>query len=41
MPIRCEIHHGISEKVRVSDYENSYVGAVKRLNAISPKISQV
>jgi superoxide dismutase, Fe-Mn family len=41
MPIRCEIHHGISEKVLVSDYENNYVGAVKRLNAISAQLAEL
>ena len=32
---------GISEKVLVSHYENNYVGAVKRLNAIGTKLAEL
>jgi Fe-Mn family superoxide dismutase len=32
---------GISEKVLVSHYENNYVGAVKRLNAIGAQLAEV
>jgi Fe-Mn family superoxide dismutase len=32
---------GISEKVLVSHYENNYVGAVKRLNAIGAQIAEL
>jgi Fe-Mn family superoxide dismutase len=32
---------GISEKVLVSHYENSYVGAVKRLNAIGSQLAEL
>ena len=32
---------GISEKVLVSHYENNYVGAVKRLNAISAQLADL
>lgn len=32
---------GISEKVLVSHYENNYVGAVKRLNAISAQLAEL
>ena len=32
---------GISEKVIVSHYENNYVGAVKRLNAIGEKLAEL
>ena len=32
---------GISEKVLVSHYENNYVGAVKRLNAIGTQLSEL
>ena len=31
---------GISEKVLVSHYENNYVGAVKRLNAIGAQLAE-
>jgi Fe-Mn family superoxide dismutase len=33
--------HGISEKVLTSHYENNYVGAVKRLNAISTQLAEL
>ena len=33
--------HGISEKVLVSHYENNYVGAVKRLNAIGTQLAEL
>src|SRR6202165_5977077 len=32
---------GISEKVLVSHYENNYVGAVKRLNAIDAQLAEL
>src|SRR6476661_9229654 len=32
---------GISEKILVSHYENNYVGAVKRLNAISAQLAEL
>ena len=32
---------GISEKVMVSHYENNYVGAVKRLNAIGVQLAEL
>ena len=32
---------GISEKVLVSHYENNYVGAVKRLNAIGVQLAEL
>jgi Fe-Mn family superoxide dismutase len=32
---------GISEKVMVSHYENNYVGAVKRLNAIGAQLAEL
>src|SRR3954471_469187 len=32
---------GISEKVMVSHYENNYVGAVKRLNAIGTQLAEL
>ena len=32
---------GISEKVLVSHYENNYVGAVKRLNAIGTQLAEL
>src|SRR5262245_3101837 len=33
--------NGISEKVLVSHYENNYVGAVKRLNAIGMQLAEL
>jgi len=33
--------NGISEKVLVSHYENNYVGAVKRLNAIGTQLAEL
>jgi len=33
--------NGISEKVLVSHYENNYVGAVKRLTAISAQLADL
>jgi Fe-Mn family superoxide dismutase len=33
--------NGISEKVLVSHYENNYLGAVKRLNAIGAQLAEV
>jgi Fe-Mn family superoxide dismutase len=35
MPFDAKSVTGVSEKVLVSHYENNYVGAVKRLNAIT------
>ena len=32
---------GISERVLVSHYENNYVGAVKRLNAINAQLAEL
>ena len=32
---------GISEKILISHYENNYVGAVKRLNAIAVKLAEL
>jgi superoxide dismutase, Fe-Mn family len=32
---------GMSEKVLVSHYENNYVGAVKRLNAIHEQLASL
>jgi len=32
---------GISEKILVSHYENNYVGAVKRLNAIAAQLAEL
>lgn len=32
---------GISEKVIVSHYENNYVGAVKRLNAVGGQLAEL
>src|SRR5262249_12514348 len=32
---------GISEKVLVSHYQNNYVGAVKRLNAIGTQLAEL
>jgi len=33
--------NGISEKILVSHYDNNYVGAVKRLNAISAQLAEL
>src|SRR6202022_4506834 len=33
--------NGISERVLVSHYENNYVGAVKRLNAIGAQLAEL
>ena len=32
---------GISEKILISHYENNYVGAVKRLNAIAVQLAEL
>ena len=32
---------GISEKILISHYENNYVGAVKRLNAIAAQLAEL
>src|SRR6266550_7287520 len=32
---------GISEKILISHYENNYVGAVKRLNAIATQLAEL
>jgi len=41
MPFDPKSISGISEKVLVSHYENNYVGAVKRLNAIGTQIAEL
>jgi superoxide dismutase, Fe-Mn family len=41
MPFDPKSITGISEKVLVSHYENNYVGAVKRLNAIGTQLSEL
>ena len=41
MPFDPKAIAGISEKVLVSHYENNYVGAVKRLNAIATQIAEL
>ena len=41
MPFDPKSIAGISEKVLVSHYENNYVGAVKRLNAIGTQIAEL
>jgi len=41
MPFDPKSISGISEKVLVSHYENNYVGAVKRLNAISARLAEL
>ena len=40
MPFDPKSIAGISEKVLVSHYENNYVGAVKRLNAIGTQLAE-
>jgi superoxide dismutase, Fe-Mn family len=40
MPFDAKSITGISEKVLVSHYENNYVGAVKRLNAIGTRLAE-
>ena len=37
--LRSENHHGHLGKVLISHYENNYVGAVKRLNAIGTQLA--
>jgi len=41
MPFDAKSIVGISEKVLVSHYENNYVGAVKRLNAIGTQLAEL
>jgi Fe-Mn family superoxide dismutase len=41
LPIDPKMVPGISEKVLVSHYENNYVGAVKRLNAIGAQLADL
>ena len=41
MPFDPKAITGISEKVLVSHYENNYVGAVKRLNAIGVQLAEL
>ena len=41
MPFDPKAVAGISEKVLVSHYENNYVGAVKRLNAIGTQLAEL
>src|SRR6516225_4513843 len=41
MPFDPKSITGISEKVLVSHYENNYVGAVKRLNAIGTQLGEL
>src|SRR6201990_645119 len=41
MPFDPKSIAGISEKVLVSHYENNYVGAVKRLNAIGMQLAEL
>jgi len=41
MPFDPKVITGISEKVLVSHYENNYVGAVKRLNAIGTQLAEL
>ena len=41
MPFDPKSIAGISEKVLVSHYENNYVGAVKRLNAIGTQLAEL
>src|ERR1700755_2859471 len=41
MPFDPKSIAGISEKILVSHYENNYVGAVKRLNAIGTQLAEL
>ncbi len=41
MPFDPKSISGISEKILVSHYENNYVGAVKRLNAIGTQLAEL
>jgi Fe-Mn family superoxide dismutase len=41
MPFDPKSIAGISEKVLISHYENNYVGAVKRLNAIGTQLAEL
>src|SRR5215468_1177955 len=41
MPFDPKSINGISEKVLVSHYQNNYVGAVKRLNAIGMQLAEL
>ena len=41
MPFDPQKIKGLSEKILVSHYENNYVGAVKRLNAIAEQLAEL
>ena len=41
LPVDPKSIKGISEKVLLSHYENNYVGAVKRLNAIDAQLAEL
>jgi superoxide dismutase, Fe-Mn family len=41
LPVDPKSIKGISEKVLLSHYENNYVGAVKRLNAIDARLAEL
>jgi len=41
MPFNPSRIKGMSEKILVSHYENNYVGAVKRLNAIDAQLANI
>src|SRR6201990_1005428 len=41
LPLAPKSINGISEKITTSHYENNYVGAVKRLNAISAQLAEL
>jgi Fe-Mn family superoxide dismutase len=41
LPFDPQAIKGISEKILVSHYENNYVGAVKRLNAIGAQLAEL
>ncbi len=42
-PLSCNVSglKGLSEKLLVSHYENSYAGAVRRLNAITAQLESL
>src|SRR5579872_6380814 len=41
MPFDPKAVNGLSEKILISHYENNYVGAVKRLNAIAAQLADL
>jgi Fe-Mn family superoxide dismutase len=41
LPFDPKAINGLSEKILVSHYENNYIGAVKRLNAISAQLAEL